>query len=75
MLKEMERNHVPSTEQIRRLELRSSWALKSLAAQAKRMTEKEAEDFLLALFQCQYALRRGMDVNIKDVLLRFCVKK
>ena len=75
MLKEMERNHVPSTEQIRRLELRSSWALKALAAQAKRMTEKEAEDFLLALFQCQYALRRGMDVNIKDVLLRFCVKK
>ncbi len=75
MLKEMERNHVPTAEQLRRLELRNSWALKSLSAQAKRMTEKEAEDFLLELYRCQYALRRGRDANIKDVLLRFCVKK
>lgn len=50
--------------------------MKRLAAQARQVTEKEAEDFLLALFEWQYEQRLGGGSGeLEDVLLRFCLHR
>lgn len=58
------------------LGMRSAWQMKRLAAQARQVTEKEAEDFLLALFEWQYEQRLGGGSGeLEDVLLRFCLHR
>lgn len=75
MLKEMAKERPSPAEKVKRLGLRSSWQLRGLEADAKRMTEKEAEDFLLGLFRCRYHARlSGAETEIGDVLLRFCLR-
>lgn len=74
MLKEMQRAGLPPQEKMKRLGVRGSWQMRNIEQAAKKVTEKEAEDFLLALFRFQYTARQGgSEEEIKDVLLRFCV--
>lgn len=75
MLKELSRNHASSLEKMSLLGLRGQWQLKGLEASAAKVSEKEAEDFLLALFQYQYRRRLGGGgEELADVLLRFCLR-
>lgn len=75
MLKELSRNHASSLEKMSLLGLRGQWQLKGLEASAAKVSEKEAEDFLLALFRYQYRRRLGGGgEELADVLLRFCLR-
>ncbi len=76
MLKEMDRARTRPAEKSALLGMRSAWQMKRLAAQARQVTEKEAEDFLLALFEWQYEQRLGGGSGeLEDVLLRFCLHR
>lgn len=75
ILKELQRNHASLQDMQKKLEIRNQWAWKSLLKDAGKVTEKEAEEFLLGLFNYQMALRRGEDDILKDLLLRFCLRK
>ena len=75
MLKEMNRMHAPVSEKMKILAPRGAWQMRALEAEAKLVSEKEATDFLEDIFRVQYAARRGVDTEIKDILLRFCLKK
>lgn len=76
MLKEMDRARTRPAEKSALLGMRSAWQMKRLAAQARQVTEKEAEDFLLALFEWQYEQRLGVGSGeLEDVLLRFCLHR
>lgn len=75
MLKELSRNHASSLEKMSLLGLRGQWQLKGLEASAAKVSEKEAEDFLLTLFRYQYCRRLGGGgEELADVLLRFCLR-
>ena len=74
MWKELDRAGRPQTEKMALLGLRGSWQARRLADAARQVTEREAEDFLLALFRCQYGQRAGGGSGeLMDVLLRFCL--
>lgn len=74
MLKEMNRVHTPNGEKMARLEVRGAWQMRNLESDAKKVSEKEAENFLLALFQYQYNARLGgNERDIEDLLLQFCL--
>ena len=75
ILKELQRNHVSLQDMQKKLEIRNQWAWKSLLKDAGKVTEEEAEEFLLGLFNYQMALRRGENDILKDLLLRFCLRK
>ena len=75
ILKELQRNHASLQDMQKKLEIRNQWAWKSLLKDAGKVTEKEAEEFLLGLFNYQMALRRGENDILKDLLLRFCLRK
>lgn len=76
MLKEMNRAHTSSSEKMALLEVRGAWQMRNLEADAKKVTEKEAENFLLALFQYQYNARMGgSEREIEDLLLQFCLHR
>ena len=75
ILKELQRNHVSLQDMQKKLEIRNQWAWKSLLKDAGKVTEEEAEEFLLGLFNYQMALRRGENNILKDLLLRFCLRK
>lgn len=75
VLKELQRNHASLQDMQKKLEIRNQWAWKSLLKDAGKVTEEEAEEFLLGLFNYQMALRRGENDILKDLLLRFCLRK
>ena len=75
VLKELQRNHASLQDMQKKLEIRNQWAWKSLLKDAGKVTEEEAEEFLLGLFNYQMALRRGENNILKDLLLRFCLRK
>ena len=75
ILKELQRNHASLQDMQKKLEIRNQWAWKSLLKDAGKVTEEEAEEFLLGLFNYQMALRRGENDILKDLLLRFCLRK
>ncbi len=75
MFHEMNRARVSAAEKMKRLEARSAWVMRSIEGEARQVSEKEASDFLMDIFRVQYAMRRGQDADIKDVLLRFCLKR
>lgn len=74
MYKELARVHTPVARMQDILGVRNRWAWKFLERDAAKVTEKEAEDFLLALFDYQFKKRMGgRDISIEDVLLKFCL--
>ena len=75
ILKELQRNHASLQDMQKKLEIRNQWAWKNLLKDAGKVTEEEAEKFLLGLFNYQMALRRGENDILKDLLLRFCLRK
>ncbi len=75
MWKELARARVPQAEAAARIGLRGTWQIRQMEARARQMTEKEAEDFLLALFRWQYGQRMGGgSEELSDVLVRFCLE-
>lgn len=74
ILKELERSGASPSEKMERLGMRSAWQLRNLETAAKKVTETEAEDFLLGLFRSQYEARLGGGQRIEDLLLRFCLE-
>lgn len=75
MLKEMERERVPMMRMQQVLGIRSSWMWRNLVSEARKVTEKEAEEFLLSIFYYQLTMRQGAsEVDLKDVLLKYCMK-
>lgn len=76
ILKEMERNHVPPTRIQQALGVRSSWQWRAVQAEARKVTEEEAEWFLLAIMKYQFASRQGAsELELKDLLLKYCLRK
>ena len=76
MLKEMERERVPMMRMQQILGIRSSWMWRNLVNESRKVTEKEAEDFLLAIFYYQLTARQGAsEAELKDVLLKYCMKR
>lgn len=74
MWKELARQGVGRTEAAARLGLRGTWQIRQMEARARQVTEREAEDILLALFQWQYGQRAGAPAGeLTDVLVRFCL--
>lgn len=76
ILKEMERNHVPLTRIQQALGVRSSWQWRAVQAEARKVTEEEAEWFLLEIMKYQLASRQGAsELELKDLLLKYCLRK
>ena len=73
ILKELQRNHASLQEMQKKLDIRNRWAWQNLLKDAAKVTEEEAEKFLLGLFHYQMALRQGENDTLKDLLLRFCL--
>lgn len=75
ILKEMERNHVPPTRIQQALGVRSSWQWRAVQAEARKVTEEEAEWFLLEIMKYQLASRQGAsELELKDLLLKYCLR-
>lgn len=75
LLKEMERNHVSQSRMQEALGVRSSWMWRNMQAEAKKVTEAEAEEFLLDIFNYQLKSRQGgSEAELKDLLLKYCMK-
>lgn len=76
ILKEMERNRVPPTRIQQALGVRSSWQWRAVQAEARKVTEEEAEWFLLEIMKYQLASRQGAsELELKDLLLKYCLRK
>lgn len=76
ILKEMERNRVPLTRIQQALGVRSSWQWRAVQAEARKVTEEEAEWFLLEIMKYQLASRQGAsELELKDLLLKYCLRK
>ncbi len=74
-LKEMERNHQPPTRIQEALGVRGSWMWRSLQAEAKKVSEADADWFLLEIFKYQLKSRQGSsEAELKDLLLKYCMK-
>ncbi len=74
MLKEMRRTGASSAVMMKRLGIRGSWQMRNLEAAARKVSEEEAENFLLDLFHFQYEMRLGgSERDMEDLLLRFCL--
>lgn len=72
---EMKRNHRPESEIQKALGVRSSWMWRSLQKEAGKVKEKEAEWFLLEIFNYQMQTRQGAsDMELKDLLVKYCMK-
>lgn len=75
MLKELERNRVPMLRMQQMMGIHSSWMWRNLVSEARKVSEEEAEEFLLAIFQYQLTTRQGAsDIDLKDILLQYCMK-
>ncbi len=74
-LKEMERNRVPPMEIQKALGVKNSWQWRSLQTEAKKVSEADAEWFLLEIFNYQLKSRQGSsEAELKDLLLKYCMK-
>lgn len=74
MYKELTGLHRPRSEIQDVTGVKNQWAFTFLERDAAKMTEQEAEDFLLALFDYQYRKRMGdREASITEVLLKFCL--
>ncbi len=75
MLKEMQRNKVPVLKMQKMLDIKNHYGLDYLVKDAKKVTEEEAEWFLLELFDYQFDLRFKGNDGLKDLLLKYCLRK
>lgn len=74
MYKELARFHKPRSVIQDMTSVKNNWAFTFLEQDAGKVTEKETEDFLLALFEYQYRKRMGdREASITEVLLKFCL--
>ncbi len=75
LLKEMERNHLPPTRIQEALGVRSSWMWRNMQAEAKKVSEADAEWFLVEIFNYQLKARQGnSEAELTDLLLKYCMK-
>ncbi len=74
-LKEMERNRTSPMEIQKALGVKGAWQWRSLQAEAKKVSEADAEWFLLEIFNYQLRSRQGSsEEELKDLLLKYCMK-
>lgn len=72
---EMKRNRRPEGEVRQALGIRSSWMWRNMQNEAAKVGEKEAEWFLLQIFNYQMKTRQGSsEIELKDLLLTYCMK-
>lgn len=72
---EMKRNRRPEGEIRQALGIRSSWMWRNMQNEAAKVGEKEAEWFLLQIFNYQMKTRQGSsEIELKDLLLTYCMK-
>lgn len=72
---EMKRNRRPEGEIRQALGVRSSWMWRNMQNEAAKVGEKEAEWFLLQIFNYQMKTRQGSsEIELKDLLLTYCMK-
>lgn len=75
MWKELSGAPMSPKEKMERLGVKGTWQLRNLERDAKKVTETEAEDFLLSLYRFQAGARmEGGGGEIGDALLRFCLR-
>lgn len=76
ILHEMERNRIPEKEIQKVLAVRSSWMWRNMKNEARKVSEGEAEWFLLEIFRYQMKTRQGAsEMELKDLLLKYCMKR
>ena len=75
MYREMERARVPAAEAQKRLGIRGRWQWQNLQREARYTSESDAEWFLLEIFDYQMNLRTGGEDELKDILVRYCLRK
>ena len=72
----MERCHRTEREIQKVLGVRSSWMWRNMKNEARKVSEKEAEWFLLEIFNYQMKTRQGAsEMELKDLLLKYCMKR
>lgn len=72
---EMKRNRRPEGEIRQALGIRSAWMWRNMQNEAAMVGEKEAEWFLLQIFNYQMKTRQGSsEIELKDLLLTYCMK-
>lgn len=72
---EMKRNRRPEGEIRQALGIRSAWMWRNMQNEAAKVGEKEAEWFLLQIFNYQMKTRQGSsEIELKDLLLTYCMK-
>ena len=75
ILHEMERNHLPEGEIQKILGVRSSWMWRNMKNEARKVSEKEAEWFLMEIFDYQLKTREeASEMELKDLLLKYCMR-
>lgn len=76
IIHEMERCHRTEREIQKVLSVRSSWMWRNMKNEARKVSEKEAEWFLLEIFNYQMKTRQGAsEMELKDLLLKYCMKR
>lgn len=76
ILHEMERNRIPEKDIQKVLGVWSSWMWRNMKNEARKVSEEEAEWFLLEIFKYQMKTRQGAsEMELKDLLLKYCMKR
>lgn len=72
---EMKRCRRPESEIKEALGARTSWMWRNMQQEASKVKERDAEWFLLQIFNYQMKTRQGAsDLELKDLLLTYCMK-
>lgn len=75
ILKEMQRNHVPLPQIQKAAGVTNQWAWKNLEKDARFVSEEDAEWLLLNIFEYHWGIREGSAQTVKELLLRYCMRK
>ena len=75
ILKEMQRNHVPLPQIQKAAGVTNQWAWKNLEKDARFVSEEDAEWMLLNIFEYHWGIREGSAQTVKELLLRYCMRK
>ena len=75
ILKEMQRNHAPLPQIQKAAGVTNQWAWKNLEKDARFVSEEDAEWMLLNIFEYHWGIREGSAQTVKELLLRYCMRK
>lgn len=75
ILKEMQRNHASLPQIQKAAGVTNQWAWKNLEKDARFVSEEDAEWLLLNIFEYHWGIREGSAQTVKELLLRYCMRK